>query len=194
MSQHSFNGPNYWEVRLIDRTNKNMIAFSLFNPRFRPLPVVKQNIFLQWLGDGTPVLQAARRDAFAKVFVTSQVIANEKLIRIRRPKADFRLSLHSPLQWRHNERHGNSNHRRRHCLLNFWFRRIWKKKHQGSASLGFVRGIHRWPVSSPYKRPVTRKMFPFDDIIMCEVDWNFLQCELSKRQFLGFSVHCLIVT
>ena len=27
-------------------------------------------------------------------------------------------------------------------------------------------GIHRWPVNSPHKWPVTRKMFPFDDVIM----------------------------
>ena len=41
-----------------------------------------------------------------------------------------------------------------------------QRKHQSSASLAFVRGIHRWPVNSPHKRPVTRKMFPFDDVIM----------------------------
>ena len=35
-----------------------------------------------------------------------------------------------------------------------------------SPSLAFVRGIHRWPVNSPYKGPVTCKMFPFDDVIM----------------------------
>ena len=39
-------------------------------------------------------------------------------------------------------------------------------KHQSSASLAFVRGIHRWPVNSPHKWPVTRKMLPFDDVIM----------------------------
>ena len=38
-------------------------------------------------------------------------------------------------------------------------------KHKSSASLAFVRGIHRWPVNSPHKRPVTRKMFLFDDVI-----------------------------
>ena len=38
-----------------------------------------------------------------------------------------------------------------------------QRKHQSSASLAFVRGIHRWPVNSPHKWPVTRKMFPFDD-------------------------------
>ena len=37
-----------------------------------------------------------------------------------------------------------------------------QRKHQSSASLDFVRGIHR----EPHKWPVTRKMFPFDDVIM----------------------------
>ena len=41
-----------------------------------------------------------------------------------------------------------------------------QRKHQSSASLAFVRGIHWWPVNSPHKGPVTRKMFPFDDVIM----------------------------
>ena len=41
-----------------------------------------------------------------------------------------------------------------------------QRKHQTSASLVFVRGIHRWPVNSPHKGPATRKMFPFDDVIM----------------------------
>ena len=41
-----------------------------------------------------------------------------------------------------------------------------QRKHQSSASLAFVRGIHRGPVNSSHKWPVTRKMFPFDDVIM----------------------------
>ena len=41
-----------------------------------------------------------------------------------------------------------------------------QRKQQNSASLAFVRGIHQWPVNSPHKGPVTRKMFPFDDVIM----------------------------
>ena len=41
-----------------------------------------------------------------------------------------------------------------------------QRKHQSSASLAFVRAIHRWPVNSPHKRPVTRKMCPLDDVIM----------------------------
>ena len=41
-----------------------------------------------------------------------------------------------------------------------------QRKHHSSASLAFMRGIHRWPVNSPHKWPATWKMFPFDDVIM----------------------------
>ena len=44
-----------------------------------------------------------------------------------------------------------------------------QRKHQSSASLAFVRGIHRRPVNFPHKWPVTRKMFPFDDVIMIPI-------------------------
>ena len=44
-----------------------------------------------------------------------------------------------------------------------------QSKHQSSASLAFVWGIHRRPVNSPHKWPVTRKMFPFDDVILISV-------------------------
>ena len=40
------------------------------------------------------------------------------------------------------------------------------RKCQSSASLPFVSRIHQWPVDSPHKWPVTRKLFPFDDAIM----------------------------
>ena len=41
-----------------------------------------------------------------------------------------------------------------------------QRKYQSSELLAFVWGIHRWPVNSPHKEPVTRKMFPSDDFIM----------------------------
>ena len=48
-----------------------------------------------------------------------------------------------------------------------------QRKHQSSASLAFVRGIHRGPVNSPHKWPVTRKMFQFDDIMApCVCVWT----------------------
>ena len=46
-----------------------------------------------------------------------------------------------------------------------------QRKHQSSASLAFVWGIHRWPVNSPHKGPVTRKMSTFDDVIMNCMHW-----------------------
>ena len=73
-----------------------------------------------------------------------------------------------PLQWRHNEHEGVLRHQHHDCLLNRLFRRrsTWSKKLSKLRVTGFVRGIHRWPVNSPHKGPVIRKMFPFDDVIM----------------------------
>ena len=39
-----------------------------------------------------------------------------------------------------------------------------ERKHQSSASLPFVWGIDRWPVNSPHKGSVARKMIPCDAI------------------------------
>ena len=80
-----------------------------------------------------------------------------------------------PLQWRHNGRESVSNHQPYDCLLNRIFRR---RKLQSSASLAFVRGIHRGQVNSPHKWPVTRKMFPFDDVIMSRLGeiWGICFC------------------
>ena len=41
-----------------------------------------------------------------------------------------------------------------------------QRNRQSSASLVFVWETHRGPVNSPHKWPVTRKIFPFDDVIM----------------------------
>ena len=50
-----------------------------------------------------------------------------------------------------------------------------QRKHQTSASLVFVTGIHRWSVNSPHKGPVTRKMFPFEDVIMLvPIRWQII--------------------
>ena len=56
-----------------------------------------------------------------------------------------------------------------HCSLNHLFRHRSNKTSQSSVSLAFVREIHRWPMNSPHKLPVTRKMFKFDDVIMNHV-------------------------
>ena len=50
-----------------------------------------------------------------------------------------------------------------------------QSKHLSSASQAFARGIHWWPVVSPHKGPVTRKMFLFDDVIM--IKRNYIDSE-----------------
>ena len=69
------------------------------------------------------------------------------------------------LRWRHNDHAGVSNHQPHGCLLNRLFRRNSKKTSKLHVT-GFVWEIHRGPVNFPHKGPVTRKMFPFDDVIM----------------------------
>ena len=54
-----------------------------------------------------------------------------------------------------------------------------QRKHQSSASLAFVRGIHRGLVNSPHKWPVTRKMFPFDDAIMTIMQSNGMRFSIE---------------
>ena len=63
-----------------------------------------------------------------------------------------------------------------------------QSKHQSSASLAFVRGNHRGPVNSPHKWPVTRKMFPFDDVIMDNVSIVPFQCTCMSMSVWGW--HC----
>ena len=66
-----------------------------------------------------------------------------------------------------------------------------QSKHQSSASLAFVRGIHRWPVNSPHNGPVTRKMFPFDDVIMCGCDLGRISIRWNMRTVCKIlTAHC----
>ena len=69
------------------------------------------------------------------------------------------------LQWRHNERDGVSNHQPHDCLLN----RLFKPRSNKTSKLrvtGLCAGNSPVLVNSPHKVPITRKMFPFDDVIM----------------------------
>ena len=81
-----------------------------------------------------------------------------------------------PLQWRHNGRDGVSNHQPHDCLLKLLFRRRSKK-----TSKLRVTGLCKWPV--------TRKVFPFDDVIMAAM-------EIVLMQALGLNkmAHILLTT
>ena len=121
--------------------------------------------------------------------------------------------LSPPLQWRHNERDGVSNHRRLDCLFNHLFRRRSKKTSKLRVS-GLCRGNRRWSVVSPHKGPlVTRKMFPFGDVIMIDdfvsighlrtnslkyssthhvCQWRSLTLHVSFCQFRGYAPTVLL--
>ena len=69
------------------------------------------------------------------------------------------------LRWRHNDQDDVSNHQPHGCLLNRLFRRRSNKTSKLRVT-GLCVGNSPGPVNSPHKGPVTRKMFPFDDVIM----------------------------
>ena len=72
------------------------------------------------------------------------------------------------LHWRHNYHGGVSNHQPHDCLLNRIFSPTLKKTSKLRVT-GLCAGNSPAPVNSPHKGPVTRKMLPFDDVIMEEV-------------------------
>ena len=76
--------------------------------------------------------------------------------------------LLATLQWRHNDHDSVSNHQPQGCLLNRLFRRRSKKTSKLRVTMvtGLCVGNSPGPVNSPHKGPVTRKMFPFEDVIM----------------------------
>ena len=90
------------------------------------------------------------------------------------------------LLWRNDGHDGVSNHQPHDCLLNRLFRRR-SKNIPNSASLSFVLGIHRWPVNSPHKWPVTRNMFTFDDVIMVALNLPSFLIGLLRNQNETFS-------
>ena len=84
---------------------------------------------------------------------------------ISRPTEWIFSSFVNTLRWRHNDHDSVSNHQPHGCLLNRLFRRRSKKTSKLSVT-GLCAGNSPGPVNSPHKGPVTRKMFPFDDVIM----------------------------
>ena len=103
-----------------------------------------------------------------------------------------------PSQWRYNGHDIVSNHQPRDCLLNRLFRRRSKK-----TSTLCVTGLCAG--NSPHKWPVTRKMFPFDDVIMhvvrishmtSYIEAGYWPAALPSLTFLCFSwtEHLIVLT
>ena len=62
-----------------------------------------------------------------------------------------------------------------------------QRKHPSSASLAFVWGIHRGPVNSPHKWPVTRKMF---HVILRE---NVANKTYEHIQYIPWNLHTILL-
>ena len=103
------------------------------------------------------------------------------------PYDDVIMQIHficKSLHWRHNDHDGMSNHQPHGCLLNLLFRR-WSKKTSKLLVTGLCVGNSPGPVNSPHKGPVTRKMFPFDDVIMIPRAKPAGLCEKPQDQDLS---------
>ena len=100
------------------------------------------------------------------------------------------------LQWRQNGRDCVSNHQPRHCLLSRLFGRRSKKTSKLRVT-GLCAGNQRGPVNSPHKWPVTRKMFPFDDVIMSSQLSVIQYFSKPRDSFLSVSrlvLSCLVLS
>ena len=85
-----------------------------------------------------------------------------------------------PLLWRYNEPDGVSNHQPNDCLLNRLFGHRSKKTSKLCVT-GLSAGTSPQTVNSPHKWPVTRKMFPFDDVIMTQGVITWLQYSIFAK-------------
>ena len=101
-----------------------------------------------------------------------------------------------PLQWRHNDHDIVSNHQPQGCLLNHLFGHRSKKTSKLRVT-GLCVGNSPGPVNSLHKRPVTRKMFPFDDVIMIKFNFNkdvnyplYITATLESRS-MQFSIRAI---
>ena len=89
-------------------------------------------------------------------FLTVQVMINHHCFRWC--PCPRQATNHS-LQWRHNGRDGVSNHQPDDYSLKRLFRCRSKKTSK-------LRVTGLWAENFPHKRPIKRKMLPFDDVIM----------------------------
>ena len=85
------------------------------------------------------------------------------------PSREYKHDITS--HWRHNDHDGVSNHQPYSCLLNHLFRGRSKKTSKLRVT-GLCAGNSPGPVNSSHNWPVTRKTFPFDDVIMKQCERN----------------------
>ena len=131
---------------------------------------------------------------FDRIFITSctRSCQNDNLQYSQRWKFRRNDSISaSTLRWRHNGNDCVSNHQPHHCLLNRLFGRRSKKTSKLRGT-GLCVGKSPGPVNSPHKWPVTRKMFPFDDVIMSvEQTDTAPSCRCNQSPFFPWDNICV---
>ena len=107
--------------------------------------------------------------------VCDSILLNLFTVELKTKQHWVRLCLRSEMTWYHTgEKHYNdvimgtmaSQITSLTIVYSIVYSGTDQSKHQSSESLAFVRGIYRGPVNFPHKGPVTRKMIPFDDVII----------------------------
>ena len=87
------------------------------------------------------------------------------------------------LQWHYYMPDGASDHRRLDYLLNRFFR-CGSKKTSKLRVTGLCEGNSSVTGELPQKGPVTRKIFPFDDVIMTYHPWRFVLLKLTYNEMI----------
>ena len=145
-----FNMFNWWSIRY----HKSIGHYAATN-----VIAWKSLAWPKWRSEIAEMILKKRMNHVILSTIVFWIMHFNKMEDTAMPNCGLCYCISHSIQWRHNERHGVSNHQHLDCLQ--------IKSHQSSASLAFVRGIHRWPVNSAHKGPITRQMFPLDDVIKC---------------------------
>ena len=135
------------------------VCWRRYTSRSWTYEVQRSNIYSIIIVGGTSVtlfqeaIQAARRRS--RQF-RADYMGHTNLCEIKWP---------CPLQWRHNERDGISNHQPSYCLLNRLFSRRSKKTPKPRVT-GLCVGNSPVTGEFPAQRASNGDFFPFDDVIM----------------------------
>ena len=152
-------GSWWWKIKLEPYDSMQSIEYRSPTDFIYMYPIFK---WVQWLdkyGSGAGIF-SQELSPVATPYYNQAIFSN-----LMRWKTSQVISEIVPLRWRHNDHDSVSNHQPHGCLLNRLFRRRSKKTSKLRVT-GLCVGNSPGPVNSPHKGPVTRKMFPFDDVIM----------------------------
>ena len=104
------------------------------------------------------------RDRYCFSFIV-KLCYNRMVIHLQTVTQSVTIRMAIPLQWRHNRRDDVWNHQHHDCLLDLIFRRRSKKTSKLRVT-NLCAGNSPVTGEFPAQMGVTRKMFPFDDVII----------------------------